>query len=391
MSLRNLLVAVSISTSFFATSHTFADVDPADKQAQQVDPKTDKAAENPDPILPITEETPVIVDDASVYEGPITNPIRDILADTAGSYGTFQADVSNYNRIFKSQDDILKASTELGTHNAEELASGWLAYSALLASQSSQFADEVRKADAYFGRDEFIQIMNRDVTYTMRLDGSDDALNKALNVSKADSKRLTRIGKSLAIQSGNTLQAFGWAKARLRGNRTTYVRDLEKAAIDGRPVFEDIQTLFDIGSVNGAIQKADTLGSDTSLWDNLLSTDGTTTTDTEFKLPTFDGSGFTTFSPFARRKKKYDFLNGRITTLAAMRILNETDEVSPELTRALTDKDVPGGLSMTSCLKMSQLQYFACVEGNQFVYERAFCIGEHAVTDVGRCIDKFSN
>lgn len=389
MSLRILLVAVSLSTSIFTASPISAD-DKTETPPVNSEPLTPVAEQDSDAIttdtadsLTETGDNPDEIDDVEIV------PLRDILGDTAAIYGSFHSDVGSYDRIFQSQDDIIKASTELGTHNAEKLASGWLAYSALLASQNSQFADEVRKADAYFGRSEFIQIMNADLTYAMKLDGSQDALNKALDASKADSKRLTRIGKSLAIQSGNTLQALGWAKAKLRGDRKAFVKELEDASKEGRPIFADMQTLFDVSSLNEAIIRADTLSGKSSLWDNLLTTD--TQTETEFKLPTFDGTGFTTFTPFSRRKPKYDFLNGRITTLAALRILNETDELSPELTRALTDKEVTGGVSLTSCLKMSQLQYFTCVEGNQFVYERAFCIGEHAVTDVGRCLDKFAN
>ena len=138
-----------------------------------------------------------------------------------------------YDRDFKSQDDIINASTDLGTHNAEHLASGWLAYSALLASQTAEFQSEVIKADAYFGRSQFLTIMNSEITYAMKLGGAQDALNNALDVSKADSRRLTRIGKSLSSQSGLPLQSLGWAKAKLRGNRNTYVRTLEERAKGG--------------------------------------------------------------------------------------------------------------------------------------------------------------
>ena len=391
MSLRKMLSIAGISAVCLAVSSAHAD---KDKQTPPMPQNPDLATKAPEdaaavtaPNVPLEAPEPLTQSDTDT-DTTIVLP-NDILADSAGRYGSYQAVVSMYDRDFKSQDDIINASTDLGTHNAEHLASGWLAYSALLASQTAEFQSEVIKADAYFGRSQFLTIMNSEITYAMKLGGAQDALNNALDVSKADSRRLTRIGKSLSSQSGLPLQSLGWAKAKLRGNRNTYVRTLEELAIDGRPILEDVKTLFDVNSLNDAISKANTLGSKTSLWDNLLT--ACVDTEPEFKLPTFDGSGFTTFTPFPRRKKTYDFLNGRITTLAALHILDETHHASPELSRILTDKEIPGGVSLTSCLKQSQLQYFTCVEGNQFVYERAFCIGEFAVKNVGECIDKYAN
>lgn len=384
MSLRALLTSVLLLGS--ATSMPFswaADSDngKTDPPASSSDETSEQEADS-SPATPLPAGTIV----TSPTEEPAARvpalPSRDILAESAIRYGSFQAEVSRYNRIFNSQDDIAEASEALGGYNPNNLASGWIAYSALLASESDTYAEEIRKIEAHYGHDRLMTGLQNSVTYSLTLDGSQDALNQALSASKADSRRLKRIGEGIISQSRGKLQTLGWAKAKLRGDSDKFVEQLRLASLSGRPVSGNVRTLFAASRVNEAISNANTLGSGSSLWDSMSAVSP------EFRLPTLSASGFSTYKPFANRNRDYDFINGRIVTLAAYRILGETDESTLELTRALTDQEYPGGI--TDCIDTAQLEYRGCLVGNHFVFERAFCIGEHAVTDVGRCIEKVS-
>lgn len=384
MSLRALLTSVLLLGSATFIPFAWAEDDANAKS----DPPASETPQTPAPVTgeasptPLPSGTIVTSSAGQTTTSAPALPSRDILAEAAVRYGSFQADVSRYNRIFNSQDDIAEASEALGGYNPNNLASGWIAYSALLASESDAYANEIRKIEAHYGHDRLMLGLKNSVTYSLTLDGSQDALNQALSASKADSRRLKRIGEGIIGQSRGKLQTLGWAKAKLRGDSNKFVEELRLASLSGRPVSGNVRTLFNVSRVNDAISNANTLGSSSSLWDTMSSVQP------EFRLPTFSASGFSAYKPFANRNRDYDFINGRIVTLAAYRILGETDESTLELTRALTDETFPGGI--TDCIDTAQLEYRGCLVGNHFVFERAFCIGEHAVTDVGRCIEKVS-
>lgn len=377
MSLRALLSSLLLIHGIASASVTWA--------AEPENEKQEPSVSSPD--TPPASPAPADETDGSQPEGALVQPLppvpeRDLLTESAIRYGTYQAEVGRYNRQFSSQNDIVEASKVLGTHNPEVLASGWFAYSALLASESDQFAREVLNIDAHYGRDRIMLGLEKDMTFALRLDGSQRALGQALKASQADSTRLKVIGGGLVDQSRGTLQSLGWAKAKLKGNPDKIVEELKLASLAGRPIAGEVRDMFDVSRVNQAIGRANTLGDSASLWDNVsASAPG-------FRLPILTTSGFTTIRPFAARNPDYDFINARIMTLAAYRILGETGEDNAALANAMSDKGITGG--MTDCLDTAQLAYRGCVYANHFVFERAFCIGQHAVTDVGACIEVVS-
>ncbi len=372
MALRGKLAGFLISFSAFTLSSVYADT-PTEPQVQ-ADSQTGS-------------DTPVTVsgtDESTSSPLTTAEPAREILAETAIMYGTFQSDAGQYNRNFNSSDDIERASKTLGSHNPQELASGWFAYSALLASESTSYANAVRRTEAHYGRDRLLLGLRNSNTYALSLDGSTDALNKALKAGDADAFRLKRIGAGITRQSRSDLQALGWAKAKLRGNSAKFASEIEAAAKDGRPMAGNVRTLFDITRLDTSLSQANLLGSSGSLWDS-ISVAGSST---DLRLPGVSVSGVSGTQPYSRRNRDYDFINGRIATLAAYRILGETDTNTAVLAETLNDSQVTGG--MTDCISTAQLEFRGCVVGNHFVFERAFCIGEHAVADIGRCIEKVS-
>ncbi|MAP95876.1 MAG: hypothetical protein CMK07_13075 [Ponticaulis sp.] len=357
------------SDSTTTTQTTSAIRLPGFSQTETVEPATPAA------IAPATpdEETTIAPE---VIE-PIEPVLPDVLASSAIAYGSYQTDVSNFKRDLESLDDIESAMNILGTHNSRQLASGWLAYSALLASQSEDFRKGVLDTEAYHGRDRLLNGMRNSPAYTLSLAGAKDAISRALGASKADARRLDTVGEEIKDQA-YSLQGLGWAKARLSGKPADHAQLLRIAAIDGRPQSGAIRSLFVDQDVNKTISNANSLGSSTSLWDRLVSVGP------ELKLP-----GFSSYaSPPSQYTIREDrqVTAGNIATLAALRIMGETDptEASPYVQEALEDSQTQ------SCFEQAQLNLLQCVSASRNVFERPFCIGVHALKEVGSCVGDVS-
>lgn len=304
---------------------------------------------------------------------------RDVLADAAVAYGSYHGDVTVYNRSLNSKDDVDAALDALGSHNTDRLASGWLAYSALLASQSPEFAKAVRDVEAHYGSDRMMLGLRNSASYALSLDGSDDAMRRAIGASKADARRLESAGERIKDQA-YSMQSMGWAKAKLGGARGSRAAELRETALTGRPLSGQVRTLFAAPRVDEAISQANMLGAGSSLWDRVSSVGP------ELKLP-----GLATIRPASTYQPRYAIRSdrretaGRIATLAAYRVMGQTETRTGDISKALSDP-------MTKdCLEMAQMQLLQCVSATYRVYERPFCIGEHALKDIGACVGEVAH
>ena len=70
----------------------------------------------------------------------------------------------------------------------------------------------------------------------------------------------------------------------------------------------------------------------------------------------------------------------RMTTLAALYIIGATQDPAAQTDRLLTED------STHNCIELAQVQFYQCLSAAHFRYENAFCLGEHALKDMGACI-----
>ena len=70
----------------------------------------------------------------------------------------------------------------------------------------------------------------------------------------------------------------------------------------------------------------------------------------------------------------------KIATLAAYRVLGTEAAPAQEVRTAMRET------STRNCINMAQLNLQQCVAAAHNQFEVPFCIGEHALTDVGDCI-----
>ena len=78
----------------------------------------------------------------------------DPISESAAVYMMYQSDAEDVAaKPFKDVGDIDSALNTLGAYNADQLTRGWMAYSALVASQDPEFSATVRDIEAFYGRE----------------------------------------------------------------------------------------------------------------------------------------------------------------------------------------------------------------------------------------------
>lgn len=300
-------------------------------------------------------------------------PQVDTISRSAASYGTFQTDVSDIkSKPFASAGDVDKALTNLGGHNAKELSSGWIAYSALIASQNPDYRAAVRDIESFYGRDVLETGLRNDVRYARTLAGGNDAVLSSITAVRADSRRIDSAAAYVKEQA-YSLQGSGWAKAKI-GNSGAKADQLNSAASVGRPAAQSLIAALSSPDANAVFSQAGAAGAP-SLWD------GMTTAATSIRLPAIRTSYASSASRIAPGKEP---VADRIATLAAYRVIGASATSSSSIHTAMSERDT------SNCLKTAHLNLQQCVAAAHQQYEVPFCIGEHALSDVGKCIGDVS-
>jgi len=284
-------------------------------------------------------------------------------------YATYQTDVTETSqRPLGSAIDIEDALTNLGGHNAQQLSSGFISYSALVASQDPEFRAAVRDIEGFYGRDSLLLGLRNDVRYARTLEGGNSAVTSALNSVSADAAHIRGAGAYVKEQA-YSLQGAGWAKARI-GNSDSLIQQIQSSARAGRPVDSGIRLAFASQDMGAVLVRAGQSGAP-SLWANVSNAAGAV------RFPTLD-IGYSGRS--ARIRAGKEPIADRIATLAAYRVLGSDAASAPEVRTAMRET------STRNCINMAQLNLQQCVAAAHKQYEVPFCIGEHALTDVGDCI-----
>ena len=304
-----------------------------------------------------------------------TTSQADTISSAAAVYGTYQHDVSTLrNQPFASANDIDSALTNLGGHNANKLSTGWLAYSALVASQDPQFRSAVRDIEGFYGRDRVMLGLRNDMGYARTLGGANSAVSAALAASTADSRRLSSAAAYVKEQA-YTLQGAGWAKAKI-GNANAIAASLETTSRSGRSASSNVMSALHAPSINASLSQAGGSGAP-SLWD------GTMDPSVGIRFPSLRSPSLT-----ARRhavKLGKEQIANRIATLAAYRVIGVDGRGTTQLSSAMSDTET------SSCIRRSQLNLQQCVAASYRQYELPYCISEHALQEVGDCIGEVSN
>ncbi|MEQ8556802.1 MAG: hypothetical protein RIB03_00660 [Henriciella sp.] len=297
----------------------------------------------------------------------------DPLSSAAAVYATFHGDVTDIKRnSFKSSSDIQTALEELGGQNSEQLTRGWMAYSALVASQNPEFRAAVRDIEGFYGKDVFVRGLQNDVRYARSLNGGNSAVRSALGAVDADSKRLATTAAFVKEQA-YSLQGQGWAKGRV-GDSGAIATQLRASSLTGRPARKDMVSAFSAPGIDTVLVSAGKSGAP-SIWENVSSAASA------IRVPDVASAIGISNRGIASGKEP---IADQIATLAAYRVIGGDGAAAAPMQRAMTEKQTAG------CLNMAQLNLQQCVAAAHQHFEVPFCIGEHALAEVGTCISKVS-
>ncbi|MEM1037404.1 MAG: hypothetical protein AAGI14_11650 [Pseudomonadota bacterium] len=299
-------------------------------------------------------------------------PVVDPLSRAAALYGTYHGVVTDVKTSgFKSAGDIDTALTNLGGHNSDQLSQGWLSYSALVASQDPEFRAAVRDIEGYYGRETFMRGLNNDVRYARSLNGGNTAVGASLSAINADSRRL--IGAAAYVkEQAYTLQGAGWAKGKV-GNSGAKADGLMTSSRSGIPARGALVTAFSSPEINSVLVQAGQNGS-ASVWESVTSAASTV------RVP----ASVSRLTSQRRIKRGKEPIADRIATLAAYRIIGADTTSIGGMRNAMQDRGT------SRCIYTAQLNLQQCVAAAHKHFEVPFCIGEHALSDVGKCIGDVS-
>ena len=310
-------------------------------------------------------ETPAAQPVSATSDGAL-----DPLSRAAAVYATYNGDVTDVKSAgFQSARDIDRSLSSLGGHNPDQLSQGWMAYSALVAAQNPEFRAAVLDIEGYYGRDVFVTGLKNDPRYARTLNGGNKAVASSLTAVKADSQRL--LGAAAYVkEQAYSLQGTGWAKGRV-GNSSAKADSLLASTRTGIPARNSMLLAMSSPDIDSVLVQAGKSGSP-SVWDNVTSAASV------IRVPNI-ASNLGGNARIARGKEP---IADRITTLAAFRIIGSDPSSTQSVQVAMKDRETAG------CLNMANLNLQQCVAAAHNHYEVPFCIGEHALSDVGKCIGK---
>lgn len=295
-----------------------------------------------------------------------------VLPSAAAHYGEYQGDVSQISAApLKSSKELDAALDTFGAQNPDQLSSGWIAYSAMVAAQDKDFAAAVKDIDAYYGRERVMTGFRNDVGYARTLKGGETALQDALSANSRDAGRISSAAAFVKDQAYK-LQDVAWGKSRL-GSGTTVANKLKADAKTPKPVADAAQKLFagpDLGIVlsNAHGEK--------SVWDKVSILASAPTA-----ALTQTGVISAPAAPLKVDPKREGTAN-RIVTLAAFHVLEAEKTNKDDVKTAMKDKVT------YDCIDWSQLQLQACVSAAYTRADLSFCLAEHAIGDAGQCFSE---
>jgi hypothetical protein len=262
--------------------------------------------------------------------------------------------------------ELERALDTASRHNRNALSRGWIAYGAMIAAQSPAFMQGVRENAAYYGRDAVLRGMTIDTAWARTLKGGDEATRLILDSASADAQRITAVADRYQ-ELAYGLQRQRWANARApqQAQRVQRVRGL--GAAQPAPVASPDARLYAAPLTVTPASDPTAFGG-RRFWDAVRG-----------GSPTVEAASAPASYQWRVKPERSETIN-RMTTIAALTALDAASSRSTQVDQLLSERQAD------NCLQMAQLQLYQCMSAARFRYENAFCLGQHALRDVGKCI-----
>ncbi|MEZ5956774.1 MAG: hypothetical protein R3C27_06135 [Hyphomonadaceae bacterium] len=273
------------------------------------------------------------------------------------AYALYQADITAL-----LDADIPDAATldtvldRAARHDPERLTQGWIAYGALVATQSPAWVNGVRSRVRAAGRPAVLRQLRRDWSYARRRPpGADEATQLLLRAFAADNARMN----ALAIR----FEGLGHASHTSAWVRRSDDRETTLRAPDTRSLAPDLQVRLQLAPLAATPLTDPSAFGGVRFWDAL----GNRASPTPPILP---------WRVVPIRAGTLD----RMLTLAALMVVGATESENSRVNAALSDA------SVRQCLAMQQLQLRQCASVTSGANEDAFCIAQHGYRAPSQCL-----
>lgn len=267
--------------------------------------------------------------------------------DALEAYALYQNDVSTLLDVdIENARTVDAARARLARHNSDRVSRGWIAYGALAAAQSDRFSSAIETRIRRDGRDTVLRALRDDLGYARQQRNSAQAVQLILTAAKADSARAAQAGSRYDgfARTAGVVQLAGTGRAELPGVTRLSPDMLDRLRGAGR------------------VSQASVAYGERGFWDAV--------------------AGRTSAAPRARaggEDRSYAPVTDHMLTLAAIVVADaergERRRVETLLNEPLTQQ----------CMHMQQLQLRQCLSVSVDAAERAYCLGQHALTGPGSC------
>jgi len=291
------------------------------------------------------------------------------LRSAVNAYAAYHNDVSELRTAQIGNANELEAVIDrISRHNRDALTRGWVAYGAYTAAQSPAFVQGVRDAAAYYGRDAVIWAVSVDPAYARGLRGGQEATRMLLDSANADAARIINVADRYQ-ELAYSLQRQRWANAVApqQAARVQRVRSLGAAGSPADAVPTDMTPRLTVATLSVSPGSDPASFGGRRFWDAMRAgpevVEVASTSSHQWRVNVTRGEAL-----------------DRMAAVAALQALDATDTQQSAVTRLLNDP------RSRDCLEMAQLQLYQCMSAARFRYENTFCMGQHALRDVGTCI-----
>ena len=140
----------------------------------------------------------------AVSADTLAQPKDESLERAAAHYVRFREDVAAIEAMpFDNADVTREAHRRLSAHEPDELTAGWVAYAALVAADTPEFAEAIKKEvkkkgrrGGLGGKDGLMSNLAQDPSYARKMKGADAAVEAVLAMTMQDGARITALGEA---------------------------------------------------------------------------------------------------------------------------------------------------------------------------------------------------
>ncbi len=290
--------------------------------------------------------------------------------EAAAKYASYQAFTDEVGpRSFRSADEIYSAVDGFAGYSSEDLTTGWIAFSALVASQDPEFRRSVRDIESYYGREAAIRSFTRGGGYARSLDGGNRAFNAAASTAEQDVERLNASAR-LMFDQYYSLQQYGWAKALIR-NKDARVASIRRAQTTGRRAEQEWVTSLSLPLENIVATSTQGLALD----------EAASRVASSVRVPRFVMPASATHSRTIREEAVP--LANNVTAIAALHVINAAVPGQMLAGSSMYERVVVRG-----CMNIQVDSLPSCVQGARADSDLTHCISRHPLGGVAECIGK---